>query len=932
MVFRATGLSRGRKGEGVTAPDMPQGNHRVLGRLVGLSDLSHYRLAWRRYRARRLARRANRARRRGDCAAAAALYQRALARDVGRTDIRVQLGHMLKELARFGEAEAAYRQALSQRPGDGDIHLQLGHLLKLLGRTEDAIVAYSAAYRLLNGSEASAAELHALGALAPGEHARQVEFHIEEGDRMRDSGRCEEAAEAYARALDLVPTRTDIRIQYGNMLKDCGQLAKAEAAYGSALATAPESAEIRLQLGHLFKLQGRRDEALAAYRRAADLQPSLTAAWAELADAGVADSLNRRFETSGARGSSEALLAMTAEVARLQAGVNRIVEALPALTGEIAFPLTAYDRFRALFGVPAPPVSGADYGFGIVLLAAETPLETLYAQLTAITAQTYQKWQLAVIGDGPAQRRAVERIACSDPRVGWIEMAADEPRAAAERRAAISLAADWLVLLAPGARLHRYALGWYAAAIGVGGAVAFISDEDTEVGSDGAARRLIPQLRQIVDYDTLLEANPFGETVAVQGAVYARASAAFVTRSPPAARTSLLLTLARNHAVGHIPLPLTVSSATEMLHSNGAPATVHIEAVQAHLDAADLVQRVVVEPAVDALSPLRIQWRPQRPNSLLEVIIPTRDNAADLYDMVTSLQRQASAPEFLRILIVDNGSRNGDTARVITALTTDDRVKVITLDEPFNWSRLNGRAAARSEADLLVFANDDMLMLTDAWDRLLRGLLERPEIGAVGARLIYPDDTLQHAGILLGWPNIDVHDGRYEPMSTAGPCRRWQVTRAVSAVTGAFLAVRRELFAASGGFDELDLPVAYGDIDFALRLRARGLRILWTPSITLRHHESKTRGLDHLDAERQARNQAERRIMMQRWSAALQIDPSINPTWHSASLPFKLISAPSQQRLWRHIRLTASGNPWGPEACRESCEAASQAPAPRPLP
>ncbi len=136
------------------------------------------------------------------------------------------------------------------------------------------------------------------------------------------------------------------------------------------------------------------------------------------------------------------------------------------------------------------------------------------------------------------------------------------------------------------------------------------------------------------------------------------------------------------------------------------------------------------------------------------------------------------------------------------------------------------------------------------------------------------------------------------------------MTRAAGAVTGAFLAVRRTVFDESGGFDEAALPVGYGDIDFALKLRASGRKILWTPQITLRHYKSKTRGLDHLEPEKAARNAAERRVMEQRWGAALEIDPSVNPAWHNATLPFRLISAPPQARLWRHIRLCASPNPW----------------------
>jgi GT2 family glycosyltransferase len=239
---------------------------------------------------------------------------------------------------------------------------------------------------------------------------------------------------------------------------------------------------------------------------------------------------------------------------------------------------------------------------------------------------------------------------------------------------------------------------------------------------------------------------------------------------------------------------------------------------------------------------------------------------------------------------------------------------VLNIDEPFNWARLNNRAVAASDAPLLVFANDDMAMLSGGWDRHLRGLLDRPEIGAVGARLVYPDDTIQHAGILLGWEGADAHDGRYEALTDPGPGQRWHVSRAVSAVTGAFLALRREAFVAAGGLDEAALPVAYSDIDLCLKLRARGLKILWTPHITLRHFESKSRGFDHLDPEGAARYAAERRHMVERWGAAMQSDPSLNPLWHQATLPFRLLSMPSEARLWRHIRLCGAANPWLPDS------------------
>ncbi|HEX3862319.1 MAG TPA: glycosyltransferase [Stellaceae bacterium] len=874
--------------------------------------------------AHRLARRGDRARDAGNYAVAVWLYRRALLLDHERVDTRVQLAHMLKELTLYGEAEAAYRQASAQSPSDGDIHRQLGHLLKLLGRRDAALDAYRTAQRLFDDGEAAAAELRdELRAWdqAPDEDGRAAilagEKLIREGDRLRDARQFAAAAETYGDALNLLPARVDIRIQLGNMLKDSGRLAEAESTYRTALADANENADLHLQLGHVLKLQGRRAEALLAYRRATEIQPSLDAAGNELFEAGYAQSQQQFFDKRLAQGGVEALLAISDQVSSLQKAVARLAEALPDLSAQTAFPVAAYGRFREIFEVPPPPQNDGQRRFAVVLAARDVTLDVLYAQIAAISAQTYCNWQLCVTGSDPALRRMVERAAASDPRIAWVAIAAEEAAGVAERRAALVAVADWLILPAPGALLHRHALAWFAAVAGECDANAFVCDAETVSERGGISRRSDPQLRQTVDYDTLLEANPFGETIAVAHPAYEAADLP-ATGMLETARSALLLHLARCNAVGHIPLPLVALRRNDELAlpptaSANRSHEAHFAAARAHLASIGLDRVVSIEPAARPGRPLSVVWQPNEPQRPIQVIVPTRDNVADARNFIDSLRQHAAIPDAFQVLVVDNGSRDPAALRVLGALAQRSWVRVVALEEPFNWSRLNNYAAAQTEAPLLLFANDDMLMLSDGWDRHLRGLLERDEIGAVGARLVYADDTVQHAGILLGWPSVDVHDGRYEPVVDAGPAQRWHVTRAAGAVTGAFLAVSRTLFAANGGFDEIDLPVGYGDIDFALKLRAGGRKILWTPHITLRHQESKTRGLDHLDPEKSARNTAERRVMEQRWGAALEIDPSVNPIWHTATLPFRLISAPPQARVWRHIRLCASRNPWLPE-------------------
>jgi tetratricopeptide (TPR) repeat protein len=228
--------------------------------------------------AAKLTGRADKARDTGAYSEAAEYYSRALDFTPARSDIRVQLGNMLKGAGKYQAAEAAYRRALSQSPDDGDIHLQLGHLLKLTGRKREATVAYREAARLLTDGSAAMAELAAVGgmetaALQPAPEAG-CERYIRDGDRWRDARDHARATEAYGTAVALAPERNDIRVQHGNMLKDAGRLQEAEAVYRATLARSPVDADVHLQLGHTLKLQGRRAAALDCYRRAAELAAS----------------------------------------------------------------------------------------------------------------------------------------------------------------------------------------------------------------------------------------------------------------------------------------------------------------------------------------------------------------------------------------------------------------------------------------------------------------------------------------------------------------------------------------------------------------------------------------------------------------------------------------------------------------------------------
>jgi GT2 family glycosyltransferase len=260
------------------------------------------------------------------------------------------------------------------------------------------------------------------------------------------------------------------------------------------------------------------------------------------------------------------------------------------------------------------------------------------------------------------------------------------------------------------------------------------------------------------------------------------------------------------------------------------------------------------------------------------VIIPTRDRAELLAPCVAGLLGATDYPA-LEVLVVDNGSDRAETFALFASWQGDARVRVLSAPGPFNYARLNNQAAAAARGAILLLLNNDTEVTEPGWLAEMAALAIRPEVGAVGARLLYPDGTLQHAGVVLGfgWPRgVAGHVYLAEPGDHLGERAMLGAVRGVSAVTAACLAVRRESYLAVGGMDEAELAVAFNDVDFCLKLGARGLRNLWTPFATLLHKESASRGRD-LDLAKAARLEREVSVMRARWGALLDEDPHWNP-------------------------------------------------------
>ncbi|MQT15296.1 tetratricopeptide repeat protein [Segnochrobactrum spirostomi] len=711
---------------------------------------------------------------------------------------------------------------------------------------------------------------------------------VAKADQFRDAGEHAEAALAYRDALELAPWRTDLKVQLGNMCKDCGQLPQALEAYDDALQDSPDDADIHLQRGRALALMGRRPAALKSYRKALELAPTFEAALHELAMAGEPVAQVARTKALAASGSFEKLLDVTATLHEVRDRLALIETAMPSLATLAAIPAEQYALFEALFQVPPPPAHQNAPLFTIISAAEETPVGRVQEQLRALQAQEATNWKAVFYGRSAALRTAVEAVAAFDARVRWLDVADTVSETEAERLA-VAGAEGWLLLLDHAAILHTRAIGWFASLAEREDATALCCDA-TLTDADGNRRLLA---RWGFDPDLVLQRNIWGNTIAIKAAAYAELASEVDIQASLAGRRSALLLNLRD--LVHLPLPLV-----DVRGEEASPD--HCAAVRRRIATAQLPCRVIDDEADPTR--IRLSWTPPIADDGMSVIICTRDNASDCDRMVRSLRAYADQPEHLRILVVDNGtSRAADTA-ILEMLRAEAGVSVLSDPRPFNWSGLNNAAAEKVTDPILVFANDDMEMRTRGWDTRVRAQIAHADTGALGAKLLYPDETIQHAGVLFGWGGSVIHDGLFQPAASADQYGRWQMQRQVSAVTGAFLAIRRALFLEVGGFDERQLAISYSDIDLCLKLRRSGRVIRWDPDLVLTHFESKSRGLDHLSPEKRARDLSERRALHGRWGKSVfELDPYVNPAWHDATLPFRLVRPISSDAVMRYTSI-----------------------------
>ncbi|ACS38356.1 glycosyltransferase [Methylorubrum extorquens] len=374
----------------------------------------------------------------------------------------------------------------------------------------------------------------------------------------------------------------------------------------------------------------------------------------------------------------------------------------------------------------------------------------------------------------------------------------------------------------------------------------------------------LPLLRPAFDRDYLRTVDYLGPVIALR-----RASVIGLDAVPGAAALDLTLAIAHcfgTGAVCHLPRVLSFGRFDE----GGEGRAARREAVRRDLDRAGEGGTPVL---VGQDGVIRLDRPLPEPRPLVSLIVPTRDRLDLLQPCIESLRHRTDWPA-KEILICDNDSRDPETLAYFRTLEAEGAARVVACPGPFDFAAINNRVAAQARGRLLAFINNDVEAEAPDWlERMVREAL-RPEIGAVGARLVDGEGRIQHGGIVLGTGGLVTHGHRHFAGDAAGYLGALRATRSVSAVTAACLVIEAVKFSRVGGFDSLTFAIDFNDVDLCLRLNAVGLRTLYVGGARLHHRESASRRPSPAAA---ARHRAEVEALKKRWGPLLAQDPHYHP-------------------------------------------------------
>ena len=524
-----------------------------------------------------------------------------------------------------------------------------------------------------------------------------------------------------------------------------------------------------------------------------------------------------------------------------------------------------------------------------ILLPVYNPeLRLLAAAIESIQRQVYQHWELCIADDAstdPAIRPFLEEKAREDDRIK-LSFRQKNGHISACSNSALELATgEWCALLDQDDLVAEKALAFVAREIARHPDAGLIYSDEDKLEPNGTRSNPFlktdwnPELflgqnyiNHLGVYRTNLLHEIGGFREGFEGSQDYDLALRCVERLSPA-------------QIRHIPRILyhwraVAGSLAAVVDAKSYAKEAARRAIADHLERRGIVARV--EPCPESPESHRVVYELPPAAPAVSIVIPMRDRVALLEQCIASIRAQTDYPSF-EFIIVDNGSVEPATLKFLREIEQEVGMRVVREDGVFNFSRLINRGAGAATGEVLAFLNNDIEASEPGWLREMVSQVVRAEVGAVGARLWYPNGTLQHGGVILGLGGVAGHAFPRVPRGHPGYFNRAWLQQNCSAVTGACLLVRKDVFQKAGGFDETNLAISFNDVDFCLRLRAAGLRNVWTPYANLIHHESASRG-HQPTPEEQAQFAREAMFMQRKWGIDLLYDPFYNPNL-SLNLP-----------------------------------------------
>ena len=538
----------------------------------------------------------------------------------------------------------------------------------------------------------------------------------------------------------------------------------------------------------------------------------------------------------------------------------------------------------------------------VLLPVYNSNLKWLRRAILSVQKQLYPRWELCIVDDASTDRKLwpfLQRCARRDPRIKVVRRTENGHISAASNDALRLANGDFVALLDHDDELAPAALYFVALALNKNRDLQLLySDEDK---LDAQNRRSEPYFKSDWNPELFLAQN-FISHLSVYRTDLIRRLGGFRIGFEGSQDYDLALRCIeqiRPKEIEHLPWVLyhwragdqsTASSATAKPYAQEAAR----RAVQEHLQRTGIAGTVVPSHGVY----LQTKYALPIEHPLVSIIIPTRDQVSPLKKCLHSVFHKTDYRTY-EVIVLDNETYDSETLEFLAELTKYDRVRVERIEGTFNYSRLNNRGVELSRGSFIALLNNDVEVINDDWLSEMVSRAMQPEVAMVGARLWYPNGTIQHGGVILGAGGIAGHAHVGLRRGEPGYFARANLAQNVCAVTAACALVRREVYLQLGGFDE-NLAVTFNDIDFCLRLREAGYLIVWTPHADLIHHESASRGFDD-STPKQVRFLAEVDYMNSKWGDMLQRDPFYNPNLSLGEDLFTLAFPPRTTKPWQSV-------------------------------